>query len=82
MKWLIYHLYLKPLIIEDLRLRWLGEKSDEWFWADELASSWGYVTVFNPKPSDWKMISSDRLAEMITKGVRESRHSKQPSVHN
>lgn len=42
MKWLIFHLYLKPLILENYRARSAHELPDEWFWADRLALDWGY----------------------------------------
>ncbi len=43
MKFIIFHLYLKPLIKENYRLRAEGKLPDEWFWADRLAYEWGYV---------------------------------------
>lgn len=42
MKFLIFWLYLRPLIKENYRLRMAGELPDEWFWADHLAYTWGY----------------------------------------
>lgn len=43
MKWLIFHLYLKPLIVDNYAKRKAGELPDEWFWADTLAVEWGYA---------------------------------------
>jgi hypothetical protein len=42
MKWLIFHMYLKPLILENYALRRAGKLPDEWFWADRLGAEWGY----------------------------------------
>ena len=64
MKWLIYHLYLKPLIIEDKRERFFGRKPDEWFWADEIAVEWGYFCDYQTTLSDYGLLSDERLAEM------------------
>lgn len=47
MKWLIYHLYLKPLIRRNLKQRELGELPDEWYWADLKAIDWGYYYETN-----------------------------------
>lgn len=72
-KWLIYRFYLRPLILEDLRLRFLGEKPDEWFWADRIASDWGYSTEFRPSFKDYNDLSVERLADMLVKMSRDSR---------
>lgn len=45
MKWLIFHLYLKPLIKRNYRLRKMGVLPDEWYWADRLAAEWGYYVT-------------------------------------
>jgi hypothetical protein len=47
MKYIIYHLILKPLIKRNYRLREEGLLPDEWYWADEIASNWKYLTRRN-----------------------------------
>lgn len=42
MKFLAFHLFLKPLIKANYRARAEGRLPDEWFWADEIACRWGY----------------------------------------
>lgn len=42
MKYLIFHLYLKPMIKDNYAKRAAHELPDEWFWADRLACDWGY----------------------------------------
>ena len=42
MRWIIFQTVLKPLIRRNYAQRRRGELSDEWYWADELAISWGY----------------------------------------
>lgn len=48
MRYFIFHLFLKPLIKRNYRLRFNtaingdGKHPDEWYWADTLAVSWGY----------------------------------------
>ncbi len=38
----VYEKLLRPMILENYELRALGLMPDEWFWADELAISWGF----------------------------------------
>lgn len=61
--WPIFHLYLKPKIIHNYRMRAISaicknhgvsvktpdgnEYPDEWFWADKLASSYGYFVDYD-----------------------------------
>lgn len=40
----IFRQILLPLILENYEERALGLAPDEWFWADELAFSWGFTT--------------------------------------
>lgn len=47
MKFLIFHLILKPLIKRNYRLRLYGKLPDEWFWADTFAVKWGYSVEMN-----------------------------------
>lgn len=42
MKRAIFFMVLRPLIKRNYKLRELGLKSDEWYWADKLAMRWGY----------------------------------------
>jgi len=49
MKWLIYKIMLKPLILRNYRMRRAGLLPDEWYWADRKALDWGYATDFNGK---------------------------------
>lgn len=42
MRFLIFHLFLKPLIRRDYRLRMAGRRPDRFYWADLLALKWGY----------------------------------------
>lgn len=44
-RWIVFHFYLKPLIKRNYRLRAQGVLPDEWYWADELAFSWGYCAT-------------------------------------
>lgn len=42
MKFIIYHLILKPLIFRNYRLRRSGLLPDRWHWADAVAVWWNY----------------------------------------
>lgn len=42
MKYLAFHLLLKPLIRRNYKLRAAGVLPDQWYWADKLACKWGY----------------------------------------
>jgi len=50
-RFLVYHLYLKPRIIQNFRDRADGKLPDEWFDLDLLACIWGYYTGF---PKNWR----------------------------
>ena len=65
MKWLIYHLYLKPIIRENLRQRFLGNDRDEWFWADQLAVEWGYFCTPRITHKDYNDLTPKRRLEML-----------------
>ena len=45
MKWLIAHLVLIPLVRRNYRLREAGKAPDDWYWADVLLVSWGYIVT-------------------------------------
>lgn len=45
-KYLTFHLVLKPLIKRNYRLRKLGKLPDEWYWADNLAISCGFIGAY------------------------------------
>lgn len=53
-KYLTFHLVLKPLIKRNYRLRELGKIPDEWYWADELAISYGFIDSY-PLGSGYKV---------------------------
>jgi len=42
MRFVVFHLVLKPLIKRNYRLRAEGKLPDEWYWADLMAARWGY----------------------------------------
>jgi hypothetical protein len=44
-KRLAFQAVLRPLIIQNYRRRAEGVLPDEWYWADELALSWGYAVA-------------------------------------
>lgn len=44
MKFLFFHIFLKPLIKRNYRSRMRG-RPDEWYWADSLAVKWGYFVL-------------------------------------
>jgi len=52
LKYLIFHLLLKPLILNNYRNRLNsaingdGKYKDEWYWADKLATKHGYYVYF------------------------------------
>lgn len=41
-RWLAFHLILRPMILWDYRQREKGCRPDRIHWADRLAMSWGY----------------------------------------
>lgn len=45
MRWLAFHLILRPLILWNYWMRAKGKLPDEWYWADRLALEWGYACV-------------------------------------
>lgn len=45
MKWLVFVLWLRPLIKRNYKMRAAGVLPDEWYWADELAFDWGYIVT-------------------------------------
>jgi len=42
-RWLAFVLILCPLIQRNYRQRAEGKAPDQWYWADSLAVSWGYL---------------------------------------
>lgn len=38
----IFYAFLRPLIAANYWLRGRGWAEDKWFWADRLATSWGF----------------------------------------
>lgn len=49
---LIYAAILRPLILRDYRLRAEGKRSDQWYWADQLAVNWGFFTMLPEAPTN------------------------------
>lgn len=41
-QFLVWRLFLRPLIEVDLKLRQWGLREDRVFWADRIAMNWGY----------------------------------------
>lgn len=44
-RWLIFWLWLHPLIVENYRQREAGDMPDELHWADALAMRWGFFRM-------------------------------------
>lgn len=41
-KFLTFYCVLKPIILNDYRLRTKGKRPDRFHWADKIALQWGY----------------------------------------
>jgi len=42
-RYILFHCFLKSLIVKNYRLRMMKKIPDEWYWADKLAMEWGYT---------------------------------------
>ena len=49
MRWLIYWLWLRPLIKRNLQMRNAGKLPDQWYWADVFALRWTPSAYFNDR---------------------------------
>ena len=64
----LFHLFIKPLIKRNYRLRREGKLPDEWYWADKFAVEHGYAVDFNGKTTNiiWK--SKDDVRKLYARG--------------
>ncbi len=46
-RFLVFYLVLRPLILENYKMRREGLVDDEWFWADEIGFRWGYSVTLD-----------------------------------
>jgi len=60
-RYVIFHEFLEPLILDNYEKRRKHLLPDEWVWADELAVSWGYFVEY----TEGKLMIEEHEKEMM-----------------